>query len=240
MKLGKHQIMFRDHIFSQVYTSNFQRNIFCFFVENSFMPFTQSYKQINHVELHLMHFDDFDPMAYEDQLTNEEKERLFSFKSIKRQREYAATRVLRHSIFGFSHIHYTEIGSPFIPGEGYISISHAQGVVGIAVSTVDKIALDLERVSNKARQLHSKFLNDREIEQLNCTSELEMTKAWSAKEVLYKLAETKGLDFKRNLLLFPTGDDSYNGEIHTTSGVKHVTLLSKVEQDLVLTFNRIE
>lgn len=239
MKLWKHRIMFVDHISSQVYMSKSLRNIFCFFVENSFMPFTQSYEQINHVELHLMHYIDFDPKDFEDQLTDEEKERLFSFRSIKRQREFTATRVLRHSIFGFSHIHYTAIGSPYIPGEGNISISHAPGIVGIAVSTKNKIALDLERISDKAKQLHSKFLNDREIKELNCLSAVEMTKAWSAKEVLYKLAETKGLDFKRNLILFPDGD-SFFGEIHTSTGIKQVKLLSKVEQDLVITFNRIE
>lgn len=203
------------------------------------MPFTQSYQQLNHVDLHIMSYADFDPKEYEDHLTEEEKERLLTFGSKKRRQEFTATRVLRHSIFGFTHIHYTAIGSPYIPNEGYISISHAKGVVGIAVCKKGVVALDLERVTPKAKQLHLKYLNDREVSEFDCSSELEMTKAWSAKEVLYKLAESKGLDFKKDLLLYNRLDGLF-GEIRTSNGTHTLELISIVTNDLVTTLNKVE
>lgn len=98
------------------------------------MPFKQEIHTLDSVILHLMHFDAFDPNDYLDHLTEQETERYFSFTHPKRRMEFVATRILRHRIFGFEHIHYTPLGAPYIQDEGFISISHAKGVVGIALS----------------------------------------------------------------------------------------------------------
>ena len=110
------------------------------------MPFRQEIIQINCIFIHLLSFEEFDPITYLDQLTDQEKDRFFSFGHDKRRREFAATRILRHRVFGFKHIHYDQFGAPYIEDEGYISISHAHGIVGIALCKDFSIGLDLESI----------------------------------------------------------------------------------------------
>jgi phosphopantetheinyl transferase len=202
------------------------------------MPFKQDILSFNSATIHLLSFSSFDPYDYIDQLTDLEKERLLSFKSIKRRMEFTATRILRQRVFGFTHIHYTDIGAPYIPNEGFISISHANGVVSIALSSKEEIAIDLELVSSKAQRLHQKFLNDRERATFNCNSSLEMTKLWSAKEVLYKLASRKGIDFKEHLQIYPH-TNGYLGEIQFADMIKQHTIISEQRNELIISLNEI-
>ena len=129
-----------------------------------------------------MHYKAFIPSDYLDNLTDQERERYFSFNNINRQCEFVATRILRHRLFGFEHIHYDEHGAPYIENEGFISISHAPGVVGIALCKDFKIGLDLEPKRNKAKKLFPKFLSKNEIEELNVESEMPLL--WALRDEL--------------------------------------------------------
>jgi 4'-phosphopantetheinyl transferase EntD len=178
------------------------------------MPFNQEFLQINQVGIHLFHFKEFDPFDYLDQLTTEEQERFFLFKHINRQREFVATRILRHRLFGFEHIHYDENGAPFINKEGYISISHAPNMVGIAMCKEFKVGLDLETIRAKSLLVKHKFLSHDESNKLDLNSKVEMTKVWSGKEALYKLAGRKEIHFKTELLLQKKTETNWIGIIH--------------------------
>jgi len=178
------------------------------------MPFNQEFLQINQVGIHLFHFNEFDPFEYLDQLTTEEQERLFLFKHLNRRREFVATRILRHRLFGFEHIHYDENGAPYINKEGYISISHAPNVVGIAISKDFKVGLDLEIIREKSLLVKHKFLSIDETKKLALDSTIEMTKVWSGKEALYKLAGRKEIHFKTELLLEKKSETDWIGIIH--------------------------
>jgi len=149
----------------------------------------------------LLEYSDFDPQELLDHLHPQELERYFSFASEKRKREFVATRYLREQLFGKVHIHYDSVGAPFIPQEGFISISHSDNCVGLMLSKNFKIALDLEDYSPQAKRLHTKFLSEPEKIIFDIESEQEMSICWSAKEVLYKLAGRKGIDFKSELAL---------------------------------------
>jgi hypothetical protein len=61
--------------------------------------------------------------------------------------------------------------------------------------------LDLEAVSEQAIRVHHKFLNENEKSTFDTSSALEMSMCWSMKEVMYKLAGRKEIDFKTDLLL---------------------------------------
>ena len=202
------------------------------------MPFKQDIFRFSSATIHLLWYKNFNPNEFLDHLTDIEKERLTTFSSLKRRMEFTATRILRHSVFGFTHIHYTETGSPYIPNEGFISISHAEGVVGIGFSKKEKVAIDLEQNSDQAMRLHEKFLNDREKLAFNCQCAQEMTKLWSAKEVLYKLASKKGIHFKEQLHLFPASS-GYNGEIWLENDIRRYKLISEQHNNLVITLNEI-
>ena len=198
------------------------------------MPFIQENIHLKKIELHLMHYTAFIPSDYLDNLTDQERERYFSFNNINRQCEFVATRILRHRLFGFEHIHYDEHGAPYIENEGFISISHAPGVVGIALCKDFKIGLDLEPKRNKAKKLFPKFLSKNEIEELDVESEDEMTSAWSLKEVLYKLAGRKQIIFKTDLLIEKVAPNHWSGTIINPDKKIKVELTTFVRNDLII------
>jgi 4'-phosphopantetheinyl transferase len=167
----------------------------------------------NSTDIYLMQFDEFDPLEYVGLLTANETERLMSFKHVKRKREFVATRILRHDLFGFGHILYDENGAPYIDNEGYISISHGKNLVGIALNTKFKIGFDIELPRSTILELKNKFLSDEESISFKTENILEMTKVWSAKEVLYKLAGRRKILFKKELLLRKVDDSIWAGQI---------------------------
>lgn len=198
--------------------------------------------RINNIELekqtiYTLEFDPYNIFDYFDLLTNHEIERTLTFKSPKRQQEFVATRVLRHEIFGFNHIQYNEVGAPYIEEEGFISISHANGIVGIALNKSHEVSLDLETVSDQAIRLRDKFLSENERKNLNVDSPIEMTKAWSLKEVLYKLSGKKGLHFKEQLLLEKQNEENWLGRIIYDDNLVAVELFTFVREKVIISFN---
>lgn len=187
--------------------------------------------------IHLMEYSHFDVNSYLKFLTAIEIERLLSFKSLKRKQEFVATRILRHEIFGFNHIHYNAVGAPYIKDEGYISISHAEGIVGIALNKDYEISLDLELISNQALRLREKFLSEKEIAHLNTDSIEEMTKAWSLKEVLYKLSGERGIHFKEQLALEKKTEDHWFGRIMLNDKTIAVELSTFVKDNMIISCN---
>lgn len=163
--------------------------------------------------IHLLSYKEFDPLEFTSKLTEIETERLLSFKNTNRRREFVATRILRHQLFGYQHIHYDDHGAPFIPNEGFISVSHSKNLIGIAVNENYKVGLDLEAHRKNILDLKSKFLSNNELLQFNCDDFIEVTKIWSAKEALYKLAGRKKILFSKELLLSKDLNDKWNGTI---------------------------
>lgn len=201
------------------------------------MQFKQETLQIESVSIHLLYYDTFDPGNYLDHLTEQEKERYFSFTHIKRKMEFVATRFLRHRLFGFTHIHYNEVGAPYIENEGYISISHAKGVVGIAFSKEFTVGLDLEKIDTRMVKLSPKFLSKLESETLDTSSPVEMTKVWSGKEALYKIAGRKGIIFSTELHLSPLGENLWSGRIYHGKIAVHTEISIFTIEDLVVSVN---
>ncbi len=201
------------------------------------MQFRQELIVVNQVTVHLLHYQSFNPTDYLDQLTELEKERYFEFQGEARKQEFVATRILRHALFGFKHIHYNEHGAPYIEDEGYISISHTKGAVAIAVSNSTAVGVDLELIGNRAKTISKKFLSERELNTLDTTSDLEITIAWSAKEVLYKLAGRKQIDFKKDLSIDKITSEKWQGIIRNPDILVHVELAIFVFGELIVSVN---
>lgn len=170
-----------------------------------------------------------------------EHARLQTFSSEKRRMEYVATRILKETIFPDALIQYNKEGAPFIENAAHISVSHCKGASAIAVCTDHMIGLDIEPMSNKAQRLQSKFINSDESCFLNTADELAMTRAWSCKESLLKLARRKGLIFKRDLLIESVIEhDQFLCSIHTDAQKKYVNLTSKVVDNIIITINHTD
>ncbi|MDD2983544.1 MAG: 4'-phosphopantetheinyl transferase superfamily protein [Crocinitomicaceae bacterium] len=189
--------------------------------------------------VYFLEYGVFDPQDFMDQLTSLEREQFFKFNHPKRQCEFVATRILRHSIFGFKHIHYNAVGAPYIEDAGFISVSHSDHLIGIAVNKDFQIGFDLENNSDKAKRLHSKFLNQHEKIIFDLEDELEMTTCWSAKETLYKLAGRNFIDFKEELLLNKNDSDGLTGTIINPSETIEVSLHAFLYQNQIVTINKL-
>lgn len=177
------------------------------------MVFKRRNIRINDATIYLMWFENFETNEFINQLTTIEKERYFEIKNESRKQEFVATRVLRHEIFGHQHIHYKPHGAPFIKNEGYISISHTKNCVGIALNEDYEVGFDLEYERPNIDKIQHKFISEDEKELFDCDSKLEVTKIWSAKETLYKLAGRNKIDFKTQLQLSKKTDDIWIGNI---------------------------
>jgi len=189
------------------------------------------------VSVYTMAYNEFNPTNYLDHLTELETERYFSFTHIQRKREFVATRILRHQVFGFEHIHYDEVGAPFVNQEGYISISHTKNLVGFALSKEFKIGFDLEKIQDKILKVKHKFISKKEEENFNMYSKVELTKIWSSKETLYKLSGLKGLNFKTNLELEKIDSEYWRGIIISPTSTR-TTKIKLIEiNDTIFTLN---
>lgn len=186
-----------------------------------------------------MQYEDFNPLEYFDQLTEIEKERFFEFKNQKRKQEFVATRILRHDLFGFKHIHYDEVGAPYIKGVGHISISHTDNFVGIAYSKEYRLGLDMEWVRPKISKIAHKFLSHEEMKSFQVDSIFDLTLVWTAKEALYKLSKRKGLSFITNLKVKRKGTDTLLGRVLKNDEAEFIEVQLKYLNldDLIITVN---
>ena len=188
--------------------------------------------------LHFCRYEEFSPFDYVQYLSDREKERMMSFKHIRRQQEYAATRILRHRVFGFQHIHYDPNGAPYIEDEGFISISHCPNLVGLAINKDYKVGLDLEAPRSNILDIRSKFLSKTEPNYFDITNKLEVTKIWSAKEALYKLAGRKKIHFKSELLLSKDKNGQWEGQIVNPHSDIFVKLNIFEHQGVIVSINK--
>ena len=187
--------------------------------------------------IHLLEYADFNPLDHVDKLTENEVERLQSFGHERRKMEFVATRLLRHDLFGFEHIHYDIHGAPYIEKEGFISISHSKNMVGIAVNPDYQVGLDLEPHRGNILELAHKFLSENEKIKFDCEDPIVLTKIWSAKEALYKLAGRKKIIFATELILDIDADGNWIGTIDNFDHKLQVNLDIFDEHQTIITIN---
>ena len=127
-----------------------------------------------------------------------EKDIILDAKSTKRRLEIAATRLLLKNTFGNDALLlHTEQGAPFIETySGNISSSHSKDTVYIAFSTLHRVGVDIQYWSESLARVTSKYLSDREAEEINISDRQSLLKAWTVKEAVYKLLGIKDLSLK--------------------------------------------
>lgn len=192
-------------------------------------------------QIYLMDHRTISQMDPEKYLSEIELETYSSFRSEKRKNEFFATRYLRHQVVGFEHIHYAPNGAPYINKGIYISISHSKNHVGLAINDKFPIGLDLEWPQDKISTLCKKFMSNEELASCSEKDILQLTKHWSGKEALYKLAGRNGIIFKEELLLSQSSvDELWKGRIKQTYGWDLVDLNIFELNGLIISINITE
>jgi len=128
----------------------------------------------------------------------DELKMLKSFKSKKRQCEWLAVRMLLRTLLGrYQRIFYDQYSKPYLEDLN-ISITHTQKYAGVIISKYN-CAVDIEKISSKAKRIKNKFLSSEE--QAFCNTDYCYTMLWSAKETAYKFYGKKELSFVKNLIV---------------------------------------
>jgi len=146
------------------------------------------------------------------QLSAQEKALLRSFRHSKRYVHWLGSRVLLRSILQtdrFIELSENEVHKPCLvnfPHE--VSISHSGDYAAVMVSEEYETGVDIEKISDKALRIASRFLHPDELEWLLAGAdekkEERAIRLWCAKEALYKLYARGKVDFRKELRI-PTG-----------------------------------
>ena len=121
------------------------------------------------------------------------------FKNEKRQKEFFSIRLLLKELLPNANISYNKYGAPEIEGDIFISISHSKNITGIIISK-KKVGLDIEKISDKALRLSSKFiLNNRH----HPLTKEKATLIWCCKEAIYKWHQKGNVNFIEDIKIYP-------------------------------------
>ncbi len=104
----------------------------------------------------------------------------------KRKAEQQAKAEMLHYIFGEEvELQYSEEGKPSLPTH-YISISHSQHHLCMALSTTQEAGIDIEEIQPRLSRVMNHFLSQEEIDA--CKGKLAFfARCWCAKEAIYKI-----------------------------------------------------
>ncbi len=197
----------------------------------------KSYQTIEQkgVSIYLMETIKFDAENQHLHLLESEKKRHESIRNQHKKNEFSTTRKLKYLLFGNLEIIYRQDGSPFIKEiDSYLSISHSNDYVGIAVSR-DRLGFDLELISDKATRVAKKFCNTTESLIFDIDSPFEMSLLWSFKESLYKISDIRGLSFLTDIFIEKQKHE-FIGNIRCKGGIEKFLLHFEVHNMLIVTF----
>lgn len=143
-------------------------------------------------------------------LSSQEQLVFSTFKNETRKLEWTAIRALLNFIFQKKvEVHYEPDGRPYILENVDVSFSHTQGFVAVIVSENNVVGVDVEPIRDKVLRVKERFLNQNELLSLKKDTELiQVLVYWCLKEVLFKIAPDGNIDFRKDLILNISDDES--------------------------------
>ncbi|MDR0802857.1 4'-phosphopantetheinyl transferase superfamily protein [Fluviicola sp.] len=191
---------------------------------------------LNAVSIYLMEIESSYLEYYQSSFTLLEQVKIQIIGNPGKKLEYAASRYLKHYIFGSKNIAYDSTGAPYIEGVGFISLSHCQSYVAVAVCSEHLIGVDIEEIREKSVKLSSRFITEAEKKLFNPGDKTAMSTLWSLKECLYKLSDRKQLLFQKDILVYKRNGVLY-GSILKTAGIHEYKLHIEHFRNILITFN---
>ena len=127
------------------------------------------------------------------------------------KRQFLAARKLITLVDSDLKVTYKE-DIPLLSDNRNISISHSENMATILISENKGIGIDVERINNKVNSIKSKFLNEKEMHYLRGYRETRnLTRAWTAKESIYKALRMPRVIFSENILIEEFNNESKTG-----------------------------
>ena len=155
--------------------------------------------------------DSEDIMDPNNELNSDDYQIYLSRKANHMKRQFLASRKLIALVDPDLRVAY-ENNIPLLSDNRNISISHCEDIVTILISENKGIGIDVEKINNKVHSIKSKFLNQKEINYLSGYEESRnLTRAWTAKEAIYKALRMPGIIFSENILIEEFNIESKTG-----------------------------
>jgi len=155
--------------------------------------------------------DSEDIMDPNNELNSDDYQIFLSRKVNHMKSQFLASRKLIALVDPDLRVAY-EDNIPLLSDNRNISISHCEDIVTILISENKGIGIDVERINNKVHSIKSKFLNQKEINYLSGYEESRnLTRAWTAKEAIYKALRMPGIIFSENILIEEFNNESKTG-----------------------------
>lgn len=179
-------------------------------------------------------------------LNKEEFEKLHSFGTDTRKRQWLSYRVLIRTLVKADYIYrifYDDNNRPYLTNpKRSISISHSEGYSAVLISSDDRSSqgIDIEAIHPKVLKVKEKFLQPGEIADWEKDGSVEkLIVMWSAKEALFKKIGKQGLSLKDHFILNPFdlgGGDSFSAEIINGKELINTKVFYRIFGELVITF----
>ena len=120
-----------------------------------------------------------------------------NYTSEKRKKEHLISRLMVNKICKNGAIIYNEFGAPELDNAKHLSISHSNELVTIIISDT-KSGIDIEKISDKALRIASKFVSEKNLIKLN---KEKATLIWCIKEAIYKWHQKGEVDFIKDIII---------------------------------------
>ena len=151
-------------------------------------------------------------------LSKESQNRLSERKSDSHRKGYLAVRQLlnQHGIAPQIH-QYEANGAPYLKDGRFISISHTKNIAAVVIAN-SPVGIDVEQYQQKIIQIAPRFMHQKEID--NTTQQNKMyyyTHFWTAKESIYKVFNTPGIDFAEQIYIQPFSSKTKVGKGHVNN-----------------------
>ena len=159
------------------------------------------------------------------------------YKSDQRCREILAVRLLIREIIDDNVLlFHKENGCPFLSNGMNIGISHTRGYAVVIVSSIKKVAVDIEYINKRVLRIKDKFMRDDE----HADSLFEYMIHWCTKETIYKLFSEDKLSYNEMQLL-SISHNGNDGIIAAKNIVrnKDVEVYYHTFDDIVFTFTAL-
>ena len=120
-----------------------------------------------------------------------------NYTSEKRKKEHLISRLMVNKLCENGTIIYNEFGAPELDNGKHLSISHSNELVALIISDT-KSAIDIEKISDKALRIASKFVAEKNLIKLN---KEKATLIWCLKEAIYKWHQKGTVDFIKDIII---------------------------------------
>ncbi len=133
------------------------------------------------------------------------------YRSPVHQKQFLAKQILLQRHHLTDKLMYLDSGKPVLTDQTYISISHSNDYVVVALSK-QALGIDIEIPNPKLESIARRFVRPDDILPENLFRLEQWQWVWTAKESIYKLAGIPGLSFKNDIKITDLDINTYKGK----------------------------